>query len=328
MDTGKNSEINSPIDIKTEVLNAHRRIRKYVRETPLEYSASLSKEGECNVYLKLENLQHTGSFKSRGALNKVLSQSHQKEFITASSGNHGLAVAYALATTGGKGMIYLPTSTAQVKIEKLKAFNVTVEFFGSDCVETEIHARNIGEETEGMVFISPYNDPKIIGGQGTIAIELIKQLANLDVVLVSVGGGGLISGIAGYLKEHNPKIEIVACLPENSAVMYESIKAKKIIEMESKPTLSDGTAGGIEPGAITFKLCQHYVDDFILVSEKEISNAIVFMIEEHHMVVEGSAGVTVAAFMKNRKRFKGKNVVLIICGGNIGLDQLKELLCI
>ncbi len=314
-------------NVKEEVLEAEKRIRKFIRKTPLEYSPKLSKKGKCLVYLKLENLQYTGSFKVRGALNKLLSLPKGTEVTTASSGNHGLAIAYALSKVGGEGTIYLPKNTAQIKIEKLKDYSVKLEFYGTDCVETETFARSIAPRSEKNVFISPYNDPKIIGGQGTIAIELLEQLEDIDTVFAAVGGGGMISGIAGYLKEIKPHIEVVACLPTNSPVMYESVKANKIIEMESKPTLSDGTAGGIEPGAITFELCKQYVDQFILVTEEEITNAMLFMLEEHHMVVEGAAGVTIGAFQKSYEDYKDKTVVLVVCGGNIGFDRLKPLIC-
>ncbi len=314
------------INVTEEVLEAEKRIRAYIRETPLEYSPHLSKMGNCEVFLKMENVQLTGSFKARGAMNKLLSLPKDTDVTTASSGNHGLAVAYALRKVGGTGTIYLPTTTAQVKIDRLRNYDIQLEFVGTDCVEAEIFARKIADREE-KTFISPYNDLKIIGGQGTIAIELSKQLAKIDVVLVTIGGGGLISGIAGYLKDINPRVEIVGCLPLNSAVMYESIKAGMIIDMESKPTLSDGSAGGIEPNAITFRLCQRYVDHYILVNEEEIANAVIVMLEKHHMVVEGAAGVTVAAYMKEKNSFEGKNVVLIICGGNISIQQLKEIIC-
>lgn len=312
--------------IRKEVLEAEKRIRAYIRETPIEFSPFLSKMGNCEVFLKLENIQLTGSFKIRGAMNKILSLPQKTEVVTASSGNHGLAVAYALQKLNGTGTIFLPTNTAQVKIDRLRDYDIPLEFFGTDCVEAEILARNIATR-ENKVFISPYNDLKIIGGQGTIALELTRQLAKIDVVLVTVGGGGLISGIGGYLRKSNPMIEIIGCLPLNSPVMYESVKAGRIVEMESKPTLSDGSAGGIEPNSMTFELCQRYVDHYILVTEDEIADAILFMIENHHMIVEGAAGVTIAAFLKEKNRFKGKNVILIICGGNISISQLKELIC-
>ena len=315
------------MNVSKEVLEAEKRIRTYIRETPLDFSPYLSKMGSCEVFLKMENLQLTGSFKARGAMNKLLSLPQGTEIITASSGNHGLAVAYSLNKLGGTGTIYLPTTTAPIKIDKLRGYDIPLEFHGTDSVDAEVFAKEIAEQ-KNLVFISPYNDPKIIGGQGTIGLELTRQLAKIDAVLVTIGGGGLISGIAGYLKEVNPSVDIVGCLPENSAVMYESIKAGKIlVDMRSNPTLSDGSAGGIEPDAITFELCQRYVDHYILVNEEEIAHAIRLMLEEHRMVVEGAAGVTIAALLKEKDRFKGKNVVLILCGGNISLQQLKEIIC-
>ena len=325
--TEENKAQSQEINVQREVHEADLRIRNFIRETPLDYSPFLSKLGKCQVNLKLENLQVTGSFKARGAFNKILSLNKNKDVIAASSGNHGLAVAYALQTLNGTGTIYLPRNTAQTKIESLNYYDVQLEFFGSDCVETEKFARSVATK-KNKPFISPYNDVKIVGGQGTIAVEIVRQLqTNIDVLLASVGGGGLISGIAGYLKDKNPNIQIIGCLPANSAVMYESLKAGIIVEMESKPTLSDGTAGGIEKNSITFELCQRYVDQFILVSEEEIANAIKFMLQKHQMVVEGAAGVTIAAYLQEKEQFEGKNVVLVICGGNIAFEQLRNILC-
>ena len=327
---GKNNRLKQLLDVKQEVLEAEERIREYIRPTPLVYSPHLSKIGNCNVYLKLENYQHTGSFKVRGALNKILSLPKGTEAITASTGNHGLAVAYALKKIGGSGRIYLPNSTVKSKIKALKDYDVELIFHGSESMETEVYARRVAEKDPNLVFISPYNDPSIIGGQGTVAFELQNQLPESDFVLASIGGGGLISGIAGYLKSVKPNIEIIGCLPENSPVMLESIKAGKIIDMEIKSTLSDGTVGGIEQNSITFPLCQHYINDYLLVDEEEIAKAIILMIEKHKMIIEGAAGVTVAAFLKtigHSTKFEGKNIILIICGANIGIEVLKGIMC-
>lgn len=316
------------IDLKKEVGRAERRIRKYIRQTPLEYSPFFSQEGNCEVHLKLENIQLTGSFKLRGTMNKLLSLSKKERksiLVTASSGNHGAAFAYALKKLGLKGIIYLPGYTSKAKLDSIKYYDVVLKMFGTDCVKTEIHAREEAEKND-FLYIPPYNDLKIIGGQGTVGIELKRQLEQIDVVLAPVGGGGLISGIAGYLKSLDENIEIVGCQPLNSAVMAESIEAGEIIEMESQPTLSDGSAGGIEKGSITFDICQKYVNDFILVSEEEIREAIKLVLEKHSMLIEGAGALTVASFMKAKESFKGKNVVLVLSGAKISMDILKEIL--
>jgi len=317
------------IDIRKEALEAEQRIRPYVRETPVEFSSYLSQKGNCNVYLKLENMQLSGSFKFRGALNKLLSLSQEdtaKGVVTASSGNHASGFAHACHILGLKGTIYLPENASPAKIEALRQYSVDVQFYGKDCGKTEVYARKTAEHG-GQIYISPYNDPKVIGGQATIGIELERQLDRIDSVCVCIGGGGLIGGIAGFLKSSNKNIEIFGCQPVNSAVMYESIKAGRIIEMESLPTLSDGSAGGIEPGSITFEICRKFVDDYILVSEDAIKDAILFVLEKHHMVIEGAAAVAVASFLKRKHEFDGKHVVLVISGAKISLETLKDLLC-
>ncbi|MHA2293820.1 MAG: pyridoxal-phosphate dependent enzyme, partial [Candidatus Hodarchaeales archaeon] len=178
------------------IQKAEKRIRQYKRVTPLEFSSHLSRISKSDVFLKLENQQITGSFKIRGALNKILTLSETKKFVTASSGNHGLAVAHALQILGGSGTIYLPTSTAQVKTNALRQYDIELQFVGDECQESEVFARKIASKELDVSYISPYNDLDVIGGQGTIGIELAKQLTQIDTVLVSVGGGGLISGIA------------------------------------------------------------------------------------------------------------------------------------
>ena len=315
-------------DVKKEVLDAEKRIRKHIRETPLEPSPYLSKLGDARVYLKLESNQITGSFKLRGAMNKFLSltaEQQKEEVITASSGNHAAALAYTLHKFGGRGVIYLPETVSPAKVEALRPYGVELKFFGDDCILSENLARATAAKTE-RVFISPYNDPKIIGGQGTIGIELLRQMDNLDAVLIPVGGGGLISGIAGYLKAVNKNIEIIGCQPQNSAVMHASIQAGKILELESKPTLADGTAGGLEADAVTFDICKEFVDDFILVSESDIRNAIIFSIDKHQLLIEGAAALSIAAFIKSRERFAGKDVALMISGKKISREILKEIL--
>lgn len=315
------------MNIKEKIVEAEKRIRPYLRETPLEYSYVLNKMTESEVYLKLENIQVTGSFKARGALNKILllAKSNAK-IVTASTGNHGLGVANALLVVKKEGTIYLPKNASVAKVEAIKMRGVPVEFHGESGEETEHYVRKLSETT-GQIYVSPYNDEDVVAGQGTIGVELLRQLPELDAVFISIGGGGLIGGIASYLKSVNPKIEVIGCLPENAPAMYECIKAGKIIEVPEKPTLSDGTAGGIEPGSITFNICQQCVDSYITVTEEEIIASMKLVIKYHHQIIEGSAGVAVAALIKEKERFKEKKVAIIICGGNVSEAVLKSLIC-
>lgn len=316
------------LDIKNEVLIAENRIRPFIRETPLDFSVALSKLTNTNVYLKCENLQYTGAFKVRGAFNKLLSlTSAQREqgVVTASSGNHGAAVAFGLSKLKIPGIVFVPENASSTKVENIRNYEAPLQFYGTDCMQTEIHALEYAKQ-QHMIYVSPYNDLQVIGGQGTIALEITSQLKNIDAILVPIGGGGLIAGIAGYIKSVSPQAKVIGCLPQNSPVMAESIKVGKIIEMETLPTLSDATAGGIEPGSITFDICKEFVDDYILVSEEEIKNAIVALIKTQHLLIEGAAGVALASLLKNANQFKGKNVVVVLSGANISLESLKAVL--
>ncbi|MBN1222771.1 MAG: threonine/serine dehydratase [Candidatus Aminicenantes bacterium] len=304
-------------------------IRPFIRETPLEHSPYLSLITSSEVYLKLENMQITGSFKLRGAMNKILSLTPsqlKKGLITASSGNHGAAFAYLVDRFRIKGTIYLPESAPKTKIDALRHHNAEIKLGGNDCILAEIAARSAAEST-GRKYISPYNDLAIIGGQATIGVELQRQSGKTNAVFIPIGGGGLAAGIGGYLKAFDKNIAIIGCQPESSPVMYESVKAGHIVEMESKPTISDGTAGGIEKNAITLDICREVIDDFVLVSEKEIRDAIKLILERHYLLIEGAAALSVAAFLKTKNKYSGKCVVLIISGAKISLGKLQDILC-
>ncbi len=310
-----------------DVLAAEDRIRPYVMETPLIPSPVLSLRTASSVYLKLENRQHTGSFKLRGATNKILSLSEgerRRGVVTASTGNHGLAVAHASAQLGVEATIFLPEGASPRKVEKLRSFPVELRFVAGDAINAELAARQAGEET-GKPYISPYNDRGVMAGQGTVAVEMLRQRPNLDTVLVAVGGGGLIGGIAGYLKAAKPEIQVIGCLPLNSPVMAESVRQGQITEMETLPTLSDGTAGGIEEGSVTFEACRHYVDEWMLVGEEEIAAAVRLIHHEHNEVIEGAAGVPVAALLLRPDRWQGKVTGVVVCGGNIDPLLFKQL---
>jgi threonine dehydratase len=312
-----------------QVIEAEERIRPYIKETPLEYSVYLSQLTQAHVWLKLENLQHTGSFKLRGAMNKLLTLDDgqtTRPVITASTGNHGAGVAFGLQALHRPGIIFVPENAAPAKVAAIERLGAETRVHGSSCLETENFARQYAEREE-LTYISAYNDPAVIAGQGTIGREVARQSPRIDALFASVGGGGLISGIACYLKSQLPNpLSIIGCLAENSPEMALSVKAGKFVEFEPLPTLSDGTAGGFERGAITFDLCRNLVDDYVLLSEEEIAEAMRRFIETHHMLIEGSAGVAIAGFLKMQESFRNQNVVIVICGANISLSVLKTIL--
>lgn len=316
------------MNVYEEVLQAEKRIRPYIRQTYLEPSPFFSQLTGAKVYFKTENLQYTGSFKVRGALNKMLSLSENERHdgvVTASTGNHGAAVAYALEKVKARGIVFVPEHTVSSKVANIERLGAEVRKFGTDSVQAEVHAREYALNHD-LPFISPYNDPQIVGGQGTIGLELDRQLAHIDVVLVALGGGGLISGIAGYLKHLRPDVKIIGVSPENSQVMIRSIEAGRILDLPSQPTLSDGTAGGVEADSITFPLCQKLVDDYETVSEEEIATSLGQFIASHHQLIEGAAAVPIAALKKRMVEFAGQTVVVVLCGANIDTATLKEIL--
>ncbi len=311
----------------TNARAAAERIAKHVRKTPLVRSSTFSDELEADVWFKLENQQETGSFKLRGATNRLLTlgdEDRERGCVTASSGNHGAATACALQKLGASGTIYVPEQTSPAKVAKIRGYGGNIEFFGTDGLDTEQHARSQAEAS-GRTYVSPYNDPEVIAGQGTCGVEIADQLADVDVVFVAVGGGGLIGGVGAVLKSHNPKIRIVGCQPEASAVMARSVAAGELLDLPSKPTLSDGTAGGIEPDAITFPLAEAVVDEWIEVAEDEITNAMRHYMDSEGHVIEGAAGVAVAAMLLQKQELRGKKVVTVICGGNISDAVLSEV---
>jgi threonine dehydratase len=311
-----------------DIIEAEARIRPLVRETPVDRSIHLSRLGGAEVYLKLEHLQHTGSFKLRGATNKILSLDDEQlrgGVIAASTGNHGMGVCYAARHAGTTATIYLPRDVSEQKLETIKQLGGIPILSAGDCLEAEYSAREAARES-GRVFISPYNDSQVIAGQGTIGAELARQLSRIDAVFVAVGGGGLIAGIAAYLKSAGPHTRIVGCWPENSRPIYECLRAGKIIEVPEEPTVSESTAGGVEEGSITFTLCQQLIDDYSLVSEAEIIEAMRSIFHEEHWIIEGSAGVAVAAYLKEREKYAGQNVAIILCGRNIASTKLMGIL--
>jgi len=317
------------MELLKEIEQAHNRIQDDVFHTPLINSHWLSNQCNGDVYLKLESEQITGSFKARGSLNKlkwIQEQNLDRLPVTASTGNHGLGFARACDLLGIKGKVFLPHNAVSSKVESIRAFDVEIEFHGDNPYTTETYARKCAEKN-GWIYISPYNDTQIVAGQGTIGMEILNTIPKPDNILVTVGGGGLISGIGTYVEDQSFNTNIIGCQPENSPEMSVSVRAGEYREVESKPTLSDGSAGGFERDSITFELCKKLVDDFILISEDEIADAIRSMIKQHSKLVEGSAGVAIASLLKHSDRFTDQTTVIVVCGANISQAKLQSVLC-
>ena len=314
--------------INQSVTAAFDRIKKHVRKTPFERSAMMSDLTGADVWLKMENQQHTGSFKFRGAINKMLTltQSELESGIyAASTGNHGAAVAYACQLLSVPCIIYVPENSSEAKLVNMKNFGAEIVVHGKDCMDGELKAREVSGKIGG-IYLSPYNDSDVVAGQGTISKEIESQCDGLDAVIVSVGGGGLISGVGGYLKSIWPDIEVIAASPENHAVMIKSLEVGEIIKINPVPTLSDGTAGGVEDQSITFDMCQELVDHMVLLSEQEIKSGMIHLIEKERVLVEGAAGTAIAALIKMKDHLEDKRVGIIICGRNISLEVLRKIL--
>lgn len=315
------------MNLYDEIKRAAARLSPYILETSLEESAPLSSKIGVNVFLKNEHHQITGSFKLRGALNKMLLLSDTekvKGIIAASSGNHGLGVAKAAKMLGVKATIFAPKNIAEPKAKAIALLGANIKLIDGDCLDAEVAAREFAKQQQQQTFISPYNDEEVIAGQGTIGLELIQQHAALDAVFISVGGGGLIAGIATVLKQHNPAIKIIGCWPQNAPALYECLQAGKIISVPEQPTLSDGTAGGVEVDAVTFPMCQALIDECVLVSEDEIKFAVKQLAESEKTVVEGAAGVALAGLFAKADDYQNKNCAVVLCGKNIALETFME----
>lgn len=322
------TEHRQPLDVAQLVREAHQRTRDHLSPTPLEFSRYLSDEIQGEVWLKLDLVQRTASFKYRGAINKILSLTEDeldKGVVSASTGNYALAVAEAMRQRGRVATIYVAKDMEESRLNLLRFHGLKLVIFGDLAWDAEKEARRVGDE-EGKIYVSPYNDPLVVGGQGTCGYEISQQLPDLDAALFACGGGGLLTGSAGWLKSHNPAIEVFGVSPANSPVMYESMRKNKIVEMETLPTLADTCAGGVDLDSITLELCRRYVDDIWLLSEQEIEASIRLLFEQHRLVSEGSGALGVGGLLKRKEHFKGKKVVAVVCGRNIDLEVFKRII--
>lgn len=311
-----------------EILQAQRRIRPYIFRTPLRDSFLLGERFGASVFLKLENWQITGSFKPRGALNRMTLLSPDgrlRGVVTASAGNHALGVAHAArALSISRAMIFVPRTAPHAKIDKLREFPVEVRAVGESYDDAHHAAEKFQRET-GMSFIHGYDDPLTVAGQGTIGLEILEDLPNVDAILVPVGGGGMIAGIAVAVKSLAPSVKIIAVQPRASPALRDSLRDGKCYEeYDAAPTICDGLAGGI--GKICFEIAQKFIDEVVIVEESEVKQAIRVLAETQQLIVEGSGAVGVAALLAHRMNLEGQRVAVVISGGNIDLGLFAEII--
>jgi len=304
----------------SDIERAYNSISRYVINTPLLYADSLSKLLGASIYLKCENLQRTGSFKVRGAFNKLLSI-RTNGVSAASMGNHAQGVAYAAQRLSMQARIVMPEGVSAVKENAVRAYGAEVILFGHTLSDAIAYAK----EQKGYTFIHPYDDEEIISGQGTIGIEIVERLPEFDIAVVPVGGGGLISGVSVALKSLVPDIKIIGVQSESATSAMESFKTGEVIQKTPSPTIADGIAVG-RVGSITLGIIRQFVDDIVSVTEGSIAHAIALLMERKKLVVEGAGAVPLAYCLKNKDYISAKRVVLILSGGNIDFTIMDRII--
>ncbi|MBZ5200854.1 threonine/serine dehydratase [Planomicrobium chinense] len=309
-----------------EVKKAQQQISRLVHKTPVLTSGLLNERTGNEVYLKAEHLQKTGSFKIRGATNAV-KQAIQEgaQFITAaSSGNHGQAVAYIADQLGVPATIVVPEDANRAKVAAIKAYNGKIVYCGLTSADRIPKAKQLAEENEG-VYIPPYDHPLVIAGQGTIGLELLEQVPDIEIIVVPVGGGGLISGILTAVKELNPDIRVIGVEPETANDTYLSLENKQITAISGTTTIADGLRTS-QPGQLTFPILQEFLDDLVLVTEDEIKEAFQFTLERTKQLIEPSSATALAAVLSGKLEVRGKKIGVILSGGNVDLKQIDQFL--
>lgn len=311
-----------------KIIQAKRTISGFVDKTPFAYSTRLSQMSGASVYLKKENLQRTGAYKIRGAYNKIANLSEEernKGVVAASAGNHAQGVALSAREFGAKAIIVMPESTPLLKVAGTKALGAEVLLSGDNFDEAYEFAVSYAKEN-GMSFIHPFNDEFVMSGQGTVGLEMLDEIADLDMIIVPVGGGGLISGVASCVKQVNPDIKVIGVSAKGAPAMYNSFNAKKVINSKSVRTIADGIAVR-DASEITLAHIVECVDEIVQVDDEEIANAILYLLENQKIVVEGAGAVGVACVMHGKVKIKkGSKVGIVLSGGNIDVQMLNIII--
>ena len=311
----------------SDVQQARQRIRDFIYCSPAPHSAELSQMTGQQVFLKLDNLQRTGAFKERGALNKILTLTEgekRRGVIAASAGNHAQAVAFHATARGIRARIVMPLMTPLVKVSSTSGFGAEVVLHGANYDEACAEALRLGRE-EGMTFLHPFDDPAVIAGQGSIGLELLEQVPDLEAVVVPIGGGGLISGVACAIKESRPRIRVIGVQTERLPSMLRATEAGHPVTVPADATIADGIAVR-RAGELTFPLVTHYVDEIVTVDEEEIAKAILVLLEREKTLAEGAGAVALAALLQAKTTLKGQRTAVLVCGGNIDVSLLAKII--
>lgn len=310
-----------------DIQSAYQRIRDFIYFTPAPHSDELSQITGQQVYLKLDNLQRTGAFKERGALNKILTLTEDEKrhgVIAASAGNHAQAVAYHATQRGIRARIVMPLMTPLVKVSSTTNFGAEVILYGANYDEACAEATRLSEE-DGMTFLHPFDDDAVIAGQGTIGLELLDQISGLEAIVVPIGGGGLIGGVACAIKERNPRVRVIGVQTERLPSMLRAAEAGQPVTVPAEATIADGIAVR-RAGERTLPLVQRYVDELVIVDEEEIANAILVLLEREKTLAEGAGAVALASLLQHKASLNGQRTAVLVCGGNIDVSLLARII--
>lgn len=313
-------------DLATSAREAERSLRARIPASPLTYSPALSRLYGCEVLLKCEHLLPTGSFKFRGGhtkLTRLSDDDRRRGVVAASTGNHGQALALAGRELGIPVTVHAPAGASPAKLDAMRAYGATLVLHEGDPLASELAAR-AASERDGLAYVSPYNDPDVIAGQGSLAVELLDQAERLDAVVVSVGGGGLLSGVGAVLADQRPGAELIGAWPANAVSLLRSMRAGHAVEVDERPTISDATAGGVEPGAITIGLAAVLAPTCVEVAEDRIIEGMRRLAEHEHWIVEGAAGLALAGVEACGPRLAGRTVAVVVCGRNIQFQRFLD----
>jgi len=314
-----------------DVFQARKRIAPYVRRTPLIESAWLSEASDARVWLKLESLQRSNSFKLRGAFNAVMARLERdgstslSTLVTASAGNHGRALAAAAETFHLPLVVFTPADAPDAKLAAIRRHGADLRADGRDYDDAERRAKKYAAES-GATFISPYNDADVIAGAATVCVEILEDAPDVDTLIVPIGGGGLISGVATAAKAIAPSVTVIGVEAEMSHAFLTSVRAGRLVEIVPRPSIADGLGGNADPDTITFAYIQRWVDDIVTVAEEDLAAAIAGLVEEEHLIAEGAGAAAPAAILARRARVNGRRVAAIVSGGNIDRVKLAEIL--